>query len=66
VTLGFAVLALSDFTFIRHLGLLTAGLMITCLLADSLLLPAMLSRLDDSPDAESGFSKPVQEQDRSS
>lgn len=66
VTLGFAVLALSDFTPIRHLGLLTAGLMITCLLADSLLLPAMLSRLDDSPDAESGFSKPVQEQDRSS
>ena len=52
VTLGFTMLALSDFTFIRHLGLLTAGLMIICLLADSLLLPAMLSRLDDAPTAK--------------
>ena len=49
VTLGFAVLAVSDFTFIRHLGLLTASLMVICLLADSLLLPAMLSRLDATP-----------------
>jgi predicted RND superfamily exporter protein len=51
VTLGFTMLALSDFTFIRHLGLLTAGLMMICLLADSLLLPAMLSRLDGVPSA---------------
>jgi predicted RND superfamily exporter protein len=48
VALGFAVLALSDFFPIRNLGLLTAGLMIICLLADTLLLPAMLSRLDAS------------------
>ena len=49
VALGFAVLAFSDFTFIRHLGILTAGLMVLCLLADFLLLPAMLSRLQTSP-----------------
>jgi predicted RND superfamily exporter protein len=49
VTLGFTVLAMSDFTPIRHLGLLTASLMVICLLADSLLLPAMLSRLDATP-----------------
>jgi len=66
VTLGFTMLALSDFTPIRHLGLLTAGLMIICLLADSLLLPAMLSRLDDTPTAKSCFPKPRQERDRSS
>ena len=45
VALGFAVLAFSDFTFVRHLGILTAGLMVLCLLADLLLLPAMLLRL---------------------
>jgi predicted RND superfamily exporter protein len=49
VALGFAVLAFSDFTFVRHLGILTAGLMVLCLLADFLLLPAMLSRLQTSP-----------------
>ena len=49
VALGFAVLAFSDFTFIRHLGVLTAGLMVLCLLADFLLLPAMLSRLQAPP-----------------
>ncbi len=42
VALGFSALAFSDFTFIRHLGILTATLMILCLLADLLLLPAML------------------------
>jgi predicted RND superfamily exporter protein len=51
VTLGFTVLAMSGFAFVRHLGLLTASLMIICLLADSLLLPAMLSRLDATPSA---------------
>jgi hypothetical protein len=50
VALGFAVLAFSDFTFIRHLGILTAGLMVLCLLADFLLLPAMLSRLQTAPE----------------
>jgi hypothetical protein len=49
VALGFGVLAFSDFTFIRHLGILTAALMVLCLLADFLLLPAMLSRLQPSP-----------------
>lgn len=50
VALGFGVLAFSDFTVIRHLGILTAGLMVLCLLADFLLLPAMLSRLHPSPE----------------
>jgi predicted RND superfamily exporter protein len=50
VALGFSVLAFSDFTFIRHLGILTAGLMVLCLLADLLLLPALLSRLQAPPE----------------
>ncbi|MBW2541453.1 MAG: MMPL family transporter [Deltaproteobacteria bacterium] len=50
VALGFAVLAFSDFTFIRALGVLTAVLMILCLLADLLLLPAMLIRLGAPPE----------------
>ena len=50
VALGFGVLAFSDFAVIRHLGILTAGLMVLCLLADLLLLPAMLSRLQASPE----------------
>ncbi len=48
VALGFAVLGASDFAFIRNLGVLTAGLMLLCLLADLLLLPALLSRLHAS------------------
>jgi predicted RND superfamily exporter protein len=50
VALGFGVLAFSDFTFVRHLGILTAGLMILCLLADLLLLPALLLRMQPSPE----------------
>ena len=50
VALGFSVLAFSDFTVIRHLGVLTAVLMILCLLADLLLLPAMLLRLRTPPE----------------
>ncbi|MBW2275571.1 MAG: RND transporter, partial [Deltaproteobacteria bacterium] len=46
VTAGFAVLGLSSFTFTRNLGLLTAGVMVLCLLADLLLLPALLLRLE--------------------
>ncbi len=42
VTVGFAVLGVSEFTFTRYLGLLTAGLMILCLLVDVWLLPALL------------------------
>jgi predicted RND superfamily exporter protein len=49
VALGFSALAFSDFTFIRHLGILTATLMILCLLADLLLLPAMLLCLRTPP-----------------
>jgi len=45
VALGFAGLGISGFTPIRHLGLLTAGVMLLCLLADLLLLPALLLRL---------------------
>ena len=50
VALGFGVLAFSDFAFIRHLGILTAGLMVLCLLADLLLLPVLLLRLKASPE----------------
>ncbi len=42
VVVGFLVLGLSGFTFTRHLGLLTSGIMVICLLADVLLLPALL------------------------
>ena len=42
VALGFAVLGFSGFSFIRNLGLVTAGLMILCLAAELNLLPAML------------------------
>jgi predicted RND superfamily exporter protein len=45
VALGFAALGISGFTPIQHLGLLTAGVMLLCLLADLLLLPALLLRL---------------------
>jgi len=50
IALGFSVLAFSRFSVIRHLGILTAGLMILCLLADLLLLPALLSRLPSTPE----------------
>ena len=42
VALGFGVLGLSDFTFIRNLGLLIAVEMVGCLAADITLLPALL------------------------
>lgn len=42
VTLGFLVLGLSDFTFIRNLGLVTGAVMVLCLAADVNLLPALL------------------------
>jgi len=41
---GFAVLGLSGFLPIRHLGFLTAGILLLCLLADLLLLPVLLAR----------------------
>ena len=46
VALGFAVLGLSEFTFIRNLGLVTSLLMLLCLAADLNLLPAILLRLE--------------------
>jgi predicted RND superfamily exporter protein len=39
---GFGILGFSEFTFTRNLGLLTAGIMVLCLAADILLLPALL------------------------
>jgi predicted RND superfamily exporter protein len=42
VALGFAVLGLSGLMFTRNLGLLTACVLILCLLADVILLPSLL------------------------
>ena len=42
VALGFAVLGLSGLMFTRNLGLLTACVLVLCLLADVILLPALL------------------------
>lgn len=41
---GFAVLGLSSFAFTRNLGLLVAGVLAICLIADALLLPSILVR----------------------
>ncbi len=43
VGIGFSLLALSDFTFIRNLGLLMAAAMAACFVADVHLLPALLT-----------------------
>lgn len=48
VSLGFSVLAASDFSFTRNVGLLTSAVMVICLLADLTLLPALLLRLKSS------------------
>ena len=45
VAIGFGLLGFSQFTFTRNLGLLVAGTMLVCLLADLVLLPSLLSRL---------------------
>jgi hypothetical protein len=42
IGVGFAVLGFSTLVFTRHLGLVTSGIMVLCLLADILLLPALL------------------------
>jgi predicted RND superfamily exporter protein len=42
VAVGFAVLGFSTFAFTQKLGLLTAGVMITCVAANLTLLPALL------------------------
>jgi predicted RND superfamily exporter protein len=44
VALGFAVLGVSGFSPVRNLGIITGGVMVVCLLADLLLLPALLIR----------------------
>ncbi len=46
IVAGFAVLALSQFTLIRNLGLVTSGLVFLCLLADMFLLPPLLLLAD--------------------
>ena len=40
---GFIVLGVSDFTLVRNFGLVTAGMVIVCLLADLTLLPVLLT-----------------------
>lgn len=51
VTLGFAVLALSNFTLTRNLGLLISSAMLLCLAADLLLLPVLLRQLGSRGEA---------------
>lgn len=47
---GFSILALSEFTFVRNLGVLMAAAMAACLVADAHLLPSLLaSRRRHSP-----------------
>jgi predicted RND superfamily exporter protein len=54
VALGFAVLAVSDFTLTRNLGILTSGVMLLCLAADLLLLPVLLIRVSRAPESKKG------------
>jgi predicted RND superfamily exporter protein len=56
VGLGFGLLGLSQFTFTRNLGLLIAGTMGVCLLADLVLLPALIAGLARGP--HEGSSEP--------
>ncbi len=42
IGLGFSVLAISGFTVVRNLGLVTTAMVMLCLLADLLLLPVLL------------------------
>ena len=42
ITVGFGVLGISQFSFTRDLGVLTAGVMVLCVAADVLLLPSMV------------------------
>ena len=54
IGLGFVTLGLSEFAFIRNFGLLTAAIMVLCLLANVTLLPALLSVWGESRRAISG------------
>jgi predicted RND superfamily exporter protein len=49
IAVGFAVLGVSDFTLIRNFGLVTAALMVVCLLADLTLLAPLLARREPRP-----------------
>jgi predicted RND superfamily exporter protein len=51
ISLSFAIFALSEFHFTRDMGLLMAGVMLVCMLADLTLLPALLLRLKASREA---------------
>ena len=46
IAAGFGVLALSNFTVTQNLGLVTAGTVVLCLLADLTLLPSLLLRFE--------------------
>lgn len=46
IVIGFGVLGLSSFSATRNLGLVTAALVSICLIADVMLLPALLLRYD--------------------
>ena len=46
VAVGFSILGLSEFTLVRNLGLMTAGVVLLCLLADLVLLPVILTGFD--------------------
>jgi predicted RND superfamily exporter protein len=46
IAIGFAVLGLSEFTLIRNFGVVTAALVVVCLLADLTLLAPLLARSD--------------------
>lgn len=48
--IGFGVLTLSSFIPTIHFGLLSAGIMISAVIADTLLLPAMLLYMKNDPD----------------
>jgi predicted RND superfamily exporter protein len=56
VALGFAVLGFSDFAFTRNLGLLTAGVMVVCVLANATLLPSLLVTFGRRADPEGAAS----------
>jgi len=49
IAVAFLVLAFSEFTITRNLGLLTSGIMVLCFVADTSLLPALLLRRSTPP-----------------
>ena len=61
VSMAFLVLALSEFTITRDFGLLTAGIMILCLLADITLLVALLLGIPLPEPSARGISTPLGE-----